>query len=136
MNAPLTGLTPGTTYYDRVVATGAGGTTDGTIQSFTTLATSTATTQAASSVTTTNATLNATVNPQGSATSVTFVYGIDSTLMTGTTTTTAQPIGGGISAAAVNAPLTGLTPGTTYYDRVVATSAGGTTDAQSRASPR
>ena len=35
MTAPLTGLQPGTTYYDEVVATSAGGTTDGTILSFT-----------------------------------------------------------------------------------------------------
>jgi hypothetical protein len=36
MTAPLTGLQPGTTYYDEVVATSAGG-TDGTILSFTTV---------------------------------------------------------------------------------------------------
>ena len=37
VSAPLTGLAPGTTYYDRVVATGAGGTVaDSTVRSFTT----------------------------------------------------------------------------------------------------
>ena len=40
----------------------------------------TATTQAATAITATTATLNASVNPEGSATTVTFVYGTDSTL--------------------------------------------------------
>ena len=131
VNAALTGLQPGTTYYEEVVATSAGGTTDGSILSFTTPAAASAplaTTQAATGVTATAATLNGSVNPQGSATTVDFVYGTDPMLMTGTTTTAAQSIGSGTSAVAVNAALTGLQPGTTYYEEVVATSAGGTTD--------
>ncbi len=36
VSAALTGLTPGTTYYERVVATSAGGTTEGSILGFTT----------------------------------------------------------------------------------------------------
>ena len=50
--------------------------------------------------------------------------------MTGTTTTAPQPTdcGCGTSAVPVTAALTGLQPGTTYYDEVVATSAGGTID--------
>ena len=100
------------------MATSAAGTTDGAILSFTTTSTPpAATTQAATAVTTTAATLNASVNPEGSATSVTFVYGTEPTSTTGTTTTTAQSIGSGTSAVAVNAPLTGLDPGTTYYLR-------------------
>ena len=50
----------------------------------------TATTLAATGVTTTAATLNGSVNPEGSATTVTFVYGTDPTLKTGTTTTAAR----------------------------------------------
>jgi predicted secreted protein len=130
VTAALTGLQPGTTYYYEVVATSAGGTTDGgPILSFTTLAPPIATTQAASGVTATAAMLNSSVNPQGSAAAVSFVYGTDPTLTTGTTTTTAaEPIGGWTSAVAVTAALTGLQPGTTYYYEVVATSAGGTGD--------
>ncbi len=142
VTAALTGLQPGTTYYDEVVATNAGGTAtaDGAvlvptpsvyptspITSFTTLAPPIATTQAASGVTTTAAMLNGSVNPQGSAATVTFVYGTDPQLTTGTTTSAAEPIGGWTSAVAATAALTGLQPGTTYYDEVVATSAGGTT---------
>ena len=65
MTAALTGLQPGTRYYDQVVATSVGGTTAGTILSFTTLAPPAATTQAATAVTDTTATLNGSVNPQG-----------------------------------------------------------------------
>ncbi len=87
----------------------------------------TATTQPATAITNTGATLSASVDPEGSATTVSFVYGTSSTLSSGTTTS-AQPIGNGSAAVSVTAALTGLTAGTTYYYEVVATSAGGTTD--------
>ena len=89
----------------------------------------TATTLAATGVTATAATLNGSVNPEGGDTTVSFVYGTDPTLMTGTTIP-AQPTdcGCGTSAVPVIAALMGLLPGTTYYDEVVATSAGGTVD--------
>ena len=100
----------------------------GGIQSFTTLTPPAATTSTtATDVTSTAATLNGSVNPEGTATSVVFVYGTDPALMTGTTTTTAQSIGSGTTAAAVTAALSGLQPGTKYYDEVMATNAGGTT---------
>ncbi len=92
-----------------------------------TLALPTATTQPATAISATGATLNASVNPEGNAATVSFVYGTSPSLSTGTTTTTAQSIGGGTSAVPVTAPLTGLTPNTTYYFEVTATNAGGTT---------
>ena len=79
----------------------------------------TAIVQPTSDLTATTATLNGGVNPDGSATSVSFDYGTNSTLTSGTTTP-AQSIGSGTSAVAVSAPLTGLQPGTTYYYEVVA----------------
>ncbi len=88
----------------------------------------TATTEAATAITSTGATLSASVDPEGSATTVSFVYGTSSTLSSGTTTTSGQPIGNGSAAVSVTAALTGLTAGKTYYYEVVATSAGGTTD--------
>jgi len=129
VTAPVTGLVPGTTYYGQVVATSPGGTTDGTITSFTTLVVvaPTATTDAAG-YTSTAATLNGSVNPEGSDTTVTFVYGTDPTLTTGTTTTTAEDVPSDTSAVPVTAALTGLQPGTTYYDQVIATNAGGTSN--------
>ena len=80
VNAALTGLQPNTTYYYEVVATNSVGTTDGSILSFTTPAApaaTLATTQAASNVTSTAATLSGSVNPEGAATSVSFIYGTD-----------------------------------------------------------
>jgi phosphodiesterase/alkaline phosphatase D-like protein len=128
VTAMLTGLQPGTKYYDEIVATSAGGTSNGSILSFTTLISPSATTQAATDVTTTLATLNASVNPRGSATTVTFVFGTDSTLASGTMTTTSAAVGGGTTAVPATGALSGLTPGTTYYYEVVATSTAGTTD--------
>ena len=81
-----------------------------------------------SSITVTGATLNASVNPEGSATTYSFIYGTNSTLSSGTTTTTAQSAGSGTSAESETAALTGLTPGTTYYFEVQASNTGGTTD--------
>jgi hypothetical protein len=86
------------------------------------------TTQAATGVTATGATLHASVNPEGIATTVTFVYGTDPTLTAGTITTADLTIGGGTGAFAVSSALIGLKSGTTYYDRVMATSAGGATE--------
>ncbi len=126
VTASLSGLAPGTTYYFRVVATNSAGTLKGLILSFPTVAPPpTVVTTAATSVTTTGATLNGTVNPNGLATDGYFEWGTDPTLATKSTTST-QAMGSGGSAAAITAPLTGLTPGTTYYFRVVATNAGGT----------
>jgi hypothetical protein len=128
VTAPLTGLAPGTTYYDRVVAMNDAGMVQGAILSFTTLAPPAAQTLPAAGVATTAATLSASVNPDGSATLVTFVYGTDPTLTTGTTTTPAQSIGSGTTFVSVTAPVTNLTPGTKYYFHVVATSDGGTAE--------
>lgn len=131
VNAPLTGLTPDTTYYYTIIASNAAGTTSDTVFSFKTApvpAPPVAATQPATAVTAASATLNASVNPERSATNVEFVYGTSPTLSTGTMTTATQSIGNGTSAVAVSAGLTNLTPGTTYYYRAVALSAGGITD--------
>ncbi len=126
ITASLSGLAPGTTYYFRVVATNSAGTSKGLILSFTTVAPPpTVVTAAATSVTTSGATSNGTVNPNGLATDAYFEYGTDPTLATNSTTST-QAMGSGGSAAPITASVTGLTPGTTYYFRVVATNAGGT----------
>ncbi len=82
---------------------------------------------AASGIGATGATLNATVNPNGLATTASFIYGQDPTLVAGTQTTTAQPIGSGSTDQAVNATLASLAQTTTYYFRAQATNSSGTT---------
>ncbi len=88
-----------------------------------------ATTQAATDVVTpTTATLNGSVNPNGASTNASFQYSTDPTLGSGVVTVSAATGLTGTSPVPVSTALTGLTPGTTYYYRVMATSAGGTTD--------
>ena len=108
--APVTGLMPNTTYYFEVQATNTIGTTPGATLTFATASLSQAvvTTQPATAVKTTGATLNASVNPDGSGTSVSFIYGTDPTLTTDITTTATQSIGSGTSTQTVQAPVTGL----------------------------
>jgi len=83
-------------------------------------------TSAATSITSTGATLNGTVNPNGFSTDSSFQYSTDATLISGVTTIPAQTGLTGTTDVAVNANVTGLTPGTTYYYRAVGTNANGT----------
>jgi hypothetical protein len=123
----LSGLTAGTGYHYRLVATNADGTTVGADRTFTTTAAApaapTATTGAASSVSATGARLSASVNARGSATSV--VFDIGTTTAYGATST-AVSAGNGTTAITVNRVVGGLAPRTTYNYRVRATSAAGT----------
>jgi hypothetical protein len=82
-----------------------------------------AVTMGANGVMINGATLNGTVNPNGGATSYSFQYG--KTTAYGSTTPSSS-VGSGNSGRAVSASLSGLTPGTTYHYRVVATSSAGT----------
>ncbi len=126
--ATFTGLSIATAGNYAIVATsGSISASPAAIEVTSPVAPPTVTTTAATAVTKTGATLNASVNPKGSTTNVSFVYGTNSNLATGTTTTTAQSIGSGTSAQAVTAALTSVSPGTTFYFEVKATSAGGTT---------
>ncbi len=72
-----------------------------------------------------SAVVRATVNPQNSATTVSFQYGL-TTSYGGSTA--AQNAGSSTAPMPVSATLTGLAPGTLYHYRVVATNAVGTTN--------
>ncbi len=104
---------------------GSGGTRLSKIASFKIGNSPTAITQAATSVTGSSAVLNGTVNPNGLATSYYFQWGTSTSY--GNTTST-QSAGSGTSNVAVNAPISGLSGGTTYHFRLVATNSDGTTN--------
>ncbi|HEV2923756.1 MAG TPA: S8 family serine peptidase [Solirubrobacteraceae bacterium] len=128
VSASITGLSPSTTYHFRILATNARGTSKGTDVTFTTLADSplpTVLTGAASSATPTVATLDASVNPNGATVSdCHFEYGV--TPAYGSNVPCTPQPGSGTSPVAVSASITGLSPGTNYHFRVVATNPGGT----------
>jgi len=123
VSASLTGLTAGTTYHYRVVATNSSGTDRGADGIFTTSAGPVAVTGSATSVTTTTATLNGTVDPNGRATTWYFEYGTSTSYGSKTTERSA---GSSTSTAGVSAPVSGLTRGRLYHYRLVATSDAGT----------
>lgn len=127
VSANITGLTPNTPYHYRVKAVNSINTTYGLDASFTTpVIAPSATTNAVSNNTTGNsATLNGSINPNGAATAVYFQWGTDTSY--GNTTTT-QNIPTGNNNVAVTANISGLTLGTPFHYRVVATNSAGTTN--------
>jgi phosphodiesterase/alkaline phosphatase D-like protein len=121
--ASLTGLRRTTTYHYRLVASNASGTTVGGDRTFSTALPPSVRTGAAQDVAATTATLTGAVDRRGRSTNWYFEYGT-STSYGARTPTHSVPSGAG--ARTVTAPLTRLTPGTTYHYRLVATSDAGT----------
>jgi hypothetical protein len=122
VSGTLTGLTPGTTYHYRLVATSSGGTTRGADGIFTTSSAPVAVTGSPTGVTVTSATLNGTVDPNGRATTSYFEYGTSTSYGSKTPLKSA---GSGTTATSVSAPVSSLTPGRLYHYRLVATSDAG-----------
>jgi len=124
-----TQLLPSQLYHLRLVATkpfGAGSATSAET-TFTTRSLPPAVTTFAASVTTGEGTLNGTVNPENEATTYHFEFG--TTTSYGTTLPVPDGgLGSGGSDVAVSQPVSGLTLGTTYHFRLVATNRTGTTD--------
>ena len=137
----LTGLTAGTTYYYRIVATSFGVRYPGEIYSFTayeTPSTPTVTTSTPTNVGVTSATLNATIDPNlQSITKIEFVYSINSNMSSATTvsvfdlnedgtiSTTLTTLAGA-SPTDVSWDISGLNTTTTYYYYAQITYSGGT----------
>lgn len=120
----LSGLTPGVTYHYRLVATSDAGTRSGADATFTTLSVPVVVTGPASSIGPTSARVGGTVNPSGASTTWYVEYG--------TTTsyggrTSSRKAGSGTTPTNVSVTLGGLTSGTTFHYRLVATNSRGTT---------
>jgi hypothetical protein len=127
---PVQGLTAGTTYHFRVVATSDGGTVQGADATFKTASAPVAptapgvSTGAVRGVTTSAATLTGSVDPNGAAATYRFEYGTSTSYGA---TTTPGDAGSGTRGVGVTARIEGLTPGQRYHYRLVASNAVGMT---------
>lgn len=119
----MSGLRTGTTYYVRVTSTSPAGTTV-TTTSFQTAGPPTSSKQWTSSSTRTSTTFNAQVHPHRLATSAWIEWGTTTAL--GNRSATVQLAALTYEKTVTSGALTGLTPGATYYYRVVAQNSAGT----------
>jgi hypothetical protein len=122
----ITGLSGGTEYHYRVVATNSAGTNYGQDAVLKTIAAArvpSVATHDATAITKTDASLAARINPQGLSTDYYFEWG--ATTSYGSVTPVASA-GSGTATADFATALGGLSPNTTYHFRVVATNATGT----------
>jgi hypothetical protein len=129
VNAPLSGLTPQTTYHYRLVANGVSG-GDRTFKTGPNPRPPSVTSRTQAGTGPTSTTLRAYVTPNEAATTVRFEYGTSTSYGA---STPEQGIGAGSSRIAVSAPVSGLKPNTRYHFRAVATNAAGITRGGDRA---
>ncbi len=127
INATLTGLKTGTTYYYRVAASSSAGTANGAIASFATLSIPPTVITTTSGPDIDNAVVVGSVNPNGLATTAWFEYGQDP-LLSNSARSDNQAIGAGKVPVSINATLTSLNPTTLYYWRAVASNTAGTSE--------
>jgi phosphodiesterase/alkaline phosphatase D-like protein len=129
VSGTLTGLAPATSYYYRVVATNTVGTTygaQGTVKTSASLVLATVATGHVVSVLPGSAVVTATVDPNGSATTWFFEYGLVTSPVY-SSRTEEKGIGSGFGDVVLTGTLSGLAPATSYRYRVVAKNAVGTT---------
>lgn len=119
----VSGLKPGTLYHFRLVATSSGGTANGADGTLTTQSAPTVATGSASGVGPTSATVAGKVNPNGRTTSWWVEYG---TTTTYGSRSSSRSAGSGTTTQSVSVTLSGLSPGTLYHYRLVASSSLGT----------
>jgi hypothetical protein len=129
-SATLGDLTPGTTYYYRLVASFGASTSAGNAETFTTTGAPPPppapipATVAATNLGTTAASLNGTIDPDGLPVTYDFAWGTSAGALTKTTPVAGGP--SGTTSLPVHAELSGLTSGTTYYYRLEVQSGGKT----------
>jgi hypothetical protein len=129
---PISGLLQATTYYFCALASSAGGLATGAVLSFTTPTAPAVTTLAATSLTSGSAVLNGSGNPQGADATGWFRYDTTNPGSCSDSFGTRAPPGGGMDLGAGSGavpwsqPISGLTPGTTYYFCALASNADGT----------
>jgi PKD repeat protein len=130
VDAPMTGLSPGTTYHYELCATNSLSVTPtcGSDVEFTTPPTAT-TGAASSSKTSPSATLNGMVGASDDSASWVFAYGSSSESSCGAYSNTSPggSVGSGTSSSPVSDKISGLSANTTYYFRLSVTNAYGTT---------
>jgi trimeric autotransporter adhesin len=131
LTAPVTELAPGTTYHFRVVVENATGKTEGADTELATppLEAPIVDSESTSGVSSTGARLEAQVNPNYQETTYSFEYATSEALTGATVLEGAAPIAAGFGDQLATALIpSGLTPGTTYYYRVIAQNGAGTTE--------
>ncbi len=126
VSAAITGLAANSTYHYRILGTSVGGNATGNDMTFATAGPPSAVTTAATSILATSAVLNGTVTANNLSSTVTFQWGV-TTSYGNTVTAVPSPVSGN-TPTAVNYSLAGLTSGTTYHYRCVATNAQGTSN--------
>ena len=128
----VTGLSSGTTYYYCAIVASTEGTAFGAVLSFTTSGPAVATTGAVTSVNSTTATLTGTGNPNGASALGWFRYSstnpgsCNDTFGTRAPTSSGASLGSGATSVAFGQPITGLSPGVTYYYCAIANNTYGT----------
>jgi hypothetical protein len=121
VSSDISGLSSGTTYHYRVIATNFAGNAYGPDQTFTTPASPLVGSPDATAITQTTAMLGAMVNPSLSPTTYHFAYGSSDSY--GLSTPESGSVGADSSPHPAAAAISGLSPGTTYHFRIVATNA-------------
>lgn len=130
VSASVSKLSPGTTYFWRVVATNAIGSATGDIKSFTTKGSKPTVSTVSASRGTSGMTLNGKVNANNLDTTVRFEYGTSATLVGAQQT--AAKTQTGATEEDVSAAISGLAENTTYYYRIVASNELGTATGETK----
>jgi phosphodiesterase/alkaline phosphatase D-like protein len=128
----VSNLTPATNYYFRVNAQNSFGTVNGAIKSFQTSGPISVTapstqTMSANSINNTSANLRGNINPNGNETTYWFEYSNETLFsVLFTKNTDPEKLSGNLNSTNVDTNITGLTPKTNYYYRLVAQNSSGT----------